>query len=62
MQINYNYNLQVRDEVHHSEHRKGYYGARLGSFDKWDEFLLVIYIVYSISRQYTGLHTVRVGI
>ena len=48
----------MRDEVPHSEHRKGYYGARLGSFDKWDEFLLVIFIAYIVSRQYTELCTV----
>jgi len=52
----------MRDEVPHSEHRKGYYGARLGSFDKWDEFLLVIFIAYIVSRQYTELCTVWVGI
>jgi hypothetical protein len=52
----------MRDEVPHSEQRKGYSGDRLGSFDKWNEFLLVIYIAYIISRQYTGLCTVWFGI
>ena len=29
---------------------------------KWDEFLLVIYIAYIVSREYAGLRTVWFGI